>query len=95
MSLDKATVAKIAHLARIAMTDEELAPLTDELSGILTWIEQLDEVETAGVEPMASASDQGLRWREDAVTDGRVPDRVLANAPAEKGGFFAVPKVVE
>ena len=95
MSLDKATVAKIAHLARIRMSEEELAPFAQELSGILSFVEQLGEVDVAGVEPMTSVAAQGLRRRADIVDDGGYPDRVLANAPDRVGNFFAVPKVVE
>jgi aspartyl-tRNA(Asn)/glutamyl-tRNA(Gln) amidotransferase subunit C len=95
MSLDKATVARIAKLARIAVTEAELESLAGELSGILRWIEQLNEVETAGVEPMTSAVAMTLRMRDDVVDDGNCADKVLANAPARADGFFVVPKVVE
>jgi len=95
MSLDKATVAKIARLARIRVDEAEQESLAGELSQILTWIEQLNEVDTDGVEPMTSAVDTPLPMREDVVTDGGDPARVLANAPKSKDGFFVVPKVVE
>ena len=95
MSLDKATVARIAALARIRVSDEDLDGLAGELSNILGWIEQLDEVDTEGVPPMSQASDQKLRWRKDEVTDGGIADKVLANAPDAREGFFTVPKVVE
>jgi aspartyl-tRNA(Asn)/glutamyl-tRNA(Gln) amidotransferase subunit C len=105
MSLDKDTVARIARLARLKVPEEELAPLAGELSGILAWIEQLNEVDTKNVEPMASVSDVTLPMREDRVTDGNIAEKVLANAPGgavyiepdnkNAGGFFAVPKVVE
>lgn len=95
MSLDKATVAHIAKLARIRVSEDELEPLAAELSGILKWIEQLNEVDTSGVEPMTSAVETTLRWRPDVVTDGNCRDKVLANAPQHAGGFFAVPKVIE
>ncbi len=95
MSLDKATVAHIAKLARIRVDEVDLEPLASELSGILKWIEQLDEVDTAGVEPMTSAVETTLRWRADAVTDGDCRDKVLANAPQTAEGYFAVPKVIE
>jgi aspartyl-tRNA(Asn)/glutamyl-tRNA(Gln) amidotransferase subunit C len=95
MPLDRATVAKIAHLARIRMDDADLDAMTGELSNILGFVEQLAEVDTAGVEPMTSVAAQTLRKRADAVTDGGYPDRVLANAPSRKGRFFTVPKVVE
>ncbi len=95
MALDKATVARIAALARIKVTEEEQARLAGELTQILTWIEQLNEVETAGVEPMASAGHLKLPMREDVVSDGGIRDKLLANAPQQARGFFAVPKVVE
>ncbi len=95
MSVDKATVARIAHLARIGVRDEELEPLAAELSGILQWIEQLNEVDTAEVPPMASVHDQVLRWRGDIITDGGKQDEITANAPDGEYGFFAVPKVIE
>ena len=95
MSLDKATVAHIAKLARIAVPDAELEALAAELSGILRWIEQLNEVDTTGIEPMTSAVAMTLRMRDDVVTDGDCRDKILANAPATTEGFFVVPKVVE
>ena len=95
MALDKATVAHIAALARIRISEGELAPLAGELSSILDWIEQLNEVDTTGVAPMASAAAANLPMREDAVTDGDCPDAILANAPRSAHGFFTVPKVVE
>ncbi len=95
MSLDKATVARIAALARIRVAEEDLDGLARELSNILGWIEQLNAVDTEGVPPMSRAADQKLRWREDKVTDGGIPEPVLANAPAAKDGFFTVPKVIE
>ena len=105
MSLDKDTVARIARLARLKVPDEELAPLAGELSGILAWIEQLNEVDTRDVEPMSSVSDVVLPQRADKVTDGGIAAKVLANAPGgavyvdptdrNAGGFFTVPKVVE
>lgn len=95
MALDKATVARIAALARIKVTEDEQTRLAGELSQILTWIEQLGEVDTTDVEPMASVARQKLPMREDAVTDGGVRDALLANAPARARGFFTVPKVVE
>ena len=105
MSLDKETVARIARLARLKVPDDELAPLAGELSGILAWIEQLNEVDTKGVEPMSSVSDVTLPERKDKVDDGGIAEKILANAPGgavyvdptEKnaGGFFAVPNVVE
>ena len=95
MALDKATVAKIARLARLRVDATEMANLAGELSQILTFIEQLDEVDAAGVEPMTSVIQMGLRRRADAVTDGGKCDDVLANAPDATAGFFTVPKVVE
>jgi aspartyl-tRNA(Asn)/glutamyl-tRNA(Gln) amidotransferase subunit C len=95
VSLDEATVARIARLARIAVPEEELAPLADELSRILKWIEQLNEVATEGVPPMTSIAAMRLAWREDRVTDGGRPEDILANAPERQDGYFVVPKVVE
>ena len=95
MSVDAATVKRIAHLARIRIEDHEVAPLERELNGILSWIEQLGQVDTEGVEPMTAVIPNTLRWREDAVTDGGYPAEVLANAPQAEFGFFAVPKVIE
>lgn len=95
MSLDKATVARIAALARIRVPEEDLDGLAEELSNILGWIEQLNAVDTADVPPMSQASEQKLRWRADEVTEGGIPEKVLANAPAAKDGYFTVPKVIE
>ena len=95
MALDKATVAHIAALARIRLSEAELDPLADELSHILTWMEQLNEVDTSGVAPMASVAAAGLPMREDEVTDGGRREEILANAPRTARGFFVVPKVVE
>ena len=98
MSLDAATVRRIASLARIRLEEEEVGRMQAELSGILGWIEQLRAVDTEGVEPMAGGAPAGepaMRMREDAVTDGGVPDEVLANAPDRLGAYFGVPKVVE
>ena len=95
MSLDKATVAGIAHLARIDVPEEKLEPLAGELNNILGWIEQLGEVDTDGVAPMTSVVEMDLPQRADQVTDGGYRERVLANAPQPADGFFAVPKVVE
>ncbi|HUQ13582.1 MAG TPA: Asp-tRNA(Asn)/Glu-tRNA(Gln) amidotransferase subunit GatC [Novosphingobium sp.] len=95
MSVDKATVAKIAALARIRMSDDEVAALVPELNNILGWVEQLGEVDVSGVEPMAAVIPNHLRLRDDVVIDGRVRDAVLANAPAAEHGFFGVPKVIE
>ncbi|GAK44185.1 glutamyl-tRNA(Gln) amidotransferase subunit C [Tepidicaulis marinus] len=95
MSVDQNTVRHIARLARIAVTDEEVAPLAKELSSILDWVEQLGEVNTDNVEPMASVENLALPMREDVVTDGNIQDQVTKNAPGADDGFFAVPKVVE
>lgn len=95
MSVDTATVRHIAKLARIAVTDAEADALVPELNNILGWIEQLQEVDVAGVEPMTAVIPNRLRMREDIVTDGAVRDQVLANAPVAEHGFFAVPKVIE
>ena len=95
MSVDDATVVRIARLARIGVKPEEIGPLAKNLNGILAWVEQLKEVDTAGVEPMTSVVAASLRMRQDVVDDGGQPDKVLANAPEAAGGFFAVPKVVE
>lgn len=95
MALDKATVARIASLARIKVTEEEEARLAGELTHILTWIEQLNEVSTDGVEPMAGVARMKLPTRDDEITDGGVRERLLKNAPQTTRGFFTVPKVVE
>ena len=95
MALDKATVAKIANLARLRVAEDRLEGLATELSKILTWIEQLEKVDTDGVSPMTSVVEASLRQREDAITDGDKADDILANAPGQSAGFFTVPKVVE
>ena len=95
MAIDAATVRKVARLARIAEPEEKLETLAKELTGIMTWIEQLGEVDTDGVEPMTSAVAVALPMREDVVTDGGDPARVLSNAPKTVDGFYVVPKVVE
>lgn len=95
MAIDAATVRKVARLARIAEPEDKLEPLARELNGILNWIEQLNEVDTDGVEPMTTAIHTPLPMREDEVTDGGDPARVLANAPKAVNNFFVVPKVVE
>ena len=95
MAIDAATVRKVARLARIAEPEERLEPLARELSGILSWIEQLDEVNTDGVEPMTTSVAMSLPMREDVVTEGGDPSKVLGNAPKSDRGFFVVPKVVE
>ena len=95
MALEKATVAKIARLARVRVDEAEMESLAGELSKILTWIAQLDEVNTEGVAPMTSVVEAALRRRPDEVTDNGARDDILANAPESTAGFFAVPKVVE
>jgi aspartyl-tRNA(Asn)/glutamyl-tRNA(Gln) amidotransferase subunit C len=95
MSLDASTVRRIAKLARIRVGEPEVVRLQGELNGILGWIEQLNEVDVAGVEPLTGGARIALRLREDAVTDGRIPDAILSNAPDRVGAFFTVPKVVE
>jgi aspartyl-tRNA(Asn)/glutamyl-tRNA(Gln) amidotransferase subunit C len=95
MAIDAATVRKVARLARIAEPEEKLEGLAKELSGILNWIEQLNEVDTDGVEPMASAVHMPAPMRDDVVTEGGDPEVVLSNAPKRAGNFFVVPKVVE
>jgi len=90
-----ATVRKVARLARIAEPEGKLELLAKELNGILSWIEQLNEVDTVGVEPMTSAVAVALPMREDVVTDGGDPEKVLSNAPKRAGDFYVVPKVVE
>ena len=94
-SLDKATVARIATLARIRVPEEELEGLAAGMEKIIGWVEQLDEVNTDEVPPMASVVDVELPWRDDQVTDGGCREHVLANAPEKSQGFFAVPKVLE
>ncbi len=95
MSVDRDTVAQIAKLARIRIEAEQMEPLAAELSNILGWIEQLNELDTEGVAPMTSVVEVEAPLREDEVTDGDCRDRVLANAPEAAEGFFLVPKVVE
>lgn len=95
MSVDSATVRRIANLARIAITDEEAARIAPELDNILGWVEQLGEVDTSSVAPMTAVIPNTLRLRADVVTDGDRRDDILANAPEGEHGFFTVPKVVE
>ncbi|MDN2580300.1 Asp-tRNA(Asn)/Glu-tRNA(Gln) amidotransferase subunit GatC [Aquibium sp. ELW1220] len=95
MSVDLATVKRVAHLARIAVTEEDALRMTGELNAILGFVEQLDEVDVSGVEPMTSVIPMEMRKREDVVTDGGKAADVVANAPASAENFFLVPKVVE
>jgi aspartyl-tRNA(Asn)/glutamyl-tRNA(Gln) amidotransferase subunit C len=95
MSVTPDDVRRIARLARLAAPEDRLEALAGELNGILAWIEQLNEVDVEGVQPMASAVVAALPMREDVVTDGNIRDDILANAPRTEEGFFVVPKVVE
>lgn len=95
MSVDAATVRRIAHLARIAVKEDEVAHLQGELNAMLAFVEQLSEVNVEGVEPMTSVTPMAMKKRKDEVTDGEIPDKVLANAPVTEDHFFLVPKVVE
>lgn len=95
MSVDEDTVRRAARLARIAVEEDQLKPLAGELSGILGWIEQLNEVDVEGIEPMTSVTPMALKRRADEVTDGGKQEKILANAPETREGFFVVPKVVE
>ncbi len=95
MSIDRDTARRVAHLARIEVAEADLDPLATELSAILDFMERLNEVDVDGVEPTTSVTPMTLIRREDAVTDGGYQDRVLANAPDARAGFFTVPKVVE
>jgi aspartyl-tRNA(Asn)/glutamyl-tRNA(Gln) amidotransferase subunit C len=95
MSVDAKTVRHIAHLARIAVADDEVEDLRAELNAILAFVEQLSEVDIEGIEPMTSVTPMAMKKREDRVTDGEIPDLVVKNAPAKEDHFFVVPKVVE
>lgn len=95
MSVDKDTVRRIARLARIALEEERVEPMVNELNGIFAWVEQLGEVNVEGVEPMTSVVAQTLKMREDKVTAGGDAAAITANAPVSEDNFFVVPKVVE
>ncbi|MBX9467021.1 MAG: Asp-tRNA(Asn)/Glu-tRNA(Gln) amidotransferase subunit GatC [Rhizobium rhizophilum] len=95
MSVDLATVKRVARLARIAVSEEDAARMTGELNGILGFVEQLDEVDVTGIEPMTSVTPMAMKKRADVVTDGDKADAIVANAPATDRNFFQVPKVVE
>ena len=95
MAVDQTTVRRIAKLARIKLADDEVAAFEGELNAILHWIEQLDEVDVAGVAPMTSVVHMQMKTRDDEVTDGGSPADILANAPMTQGHYFMVPKVVE
>ncbi len=95
MSLDPATVRRIAKLARLHLDEADVPRVQSELNDILGWIEQLNEVDVTGIEPLTGAATLALRLREDAITDGGMQEAVLSNAPERAGAFFSVPKVVE
>jgi aspartyl-tRNA(Asn)/glutamyl-tRNA(Gln) amidotransferase subunit C len=95
MSVDADTVRRIAHLARVAVAEDEVEHLRGELNSILAFVEQLSEVDVTGVEPMTSVTPMEMKKREDRVTDGDIPDDIVRNAPAAEDHFFVVPKVVE
>jgi aspartyl-tRNA(Asn)/glutamyl-tRNA(Gln) amidotransferase subunit C len=95
MSVDQATVKRVARLARLKVKDEDLPRLAGELNGILGWIEQLNEVDVSEVEPMTAVVSVKMKMRADEVTDGHYPQKIVANAPAQEDAFFMVPKVVE
>jgi len=95
MSVDAETVRRVAHLARIAVAEEEIEPLRGELNAMLAFVEQLAEVDIKGVEPMTSVAPMAIKMRKDEVTDGGIADAIMANAPAREDHFFLVPKVVE
>lgn len=95
MSVDTDTVRRIARLARLAITEPELAPMAQELNVILGWAEQLNEVDTGTVAPMTSAVETTLKRRTDTVSDGHILEAVLRNAPLAEHGFFVVPKIIE
>ena len=95
MSVDQNTVRRIARLARIAVADEDVPHLQGELNAILAFVEQLNEVDVEGVEPMTSVTPMVMKKRQDEVTDGGIPELIVRNAPATEDNFFLVPKVVE
>jgi aspartyl-tRNA(Asn)/glutamyl-tRNA(Gln) amidotransferase subunit C len=95
MSVDADTVRRVAHLARVAVADDEVASLQNELNAILAFVEQLAEVDVEGVEPMTSVTPMAMKMRDDEVTDGGIAEAIIANAPAHEHHFFLVPKVVE
>ncbi len=95
MSVDRETVKRVAHLARIRVSDEEVEALRGELNAILGFVEQLNEVDVTGIEPMTSVLPMPMKKREDRVTDGDKADDIVANAPATENNYFLVPKVVE
>ena len=95
MSVTKDDVRKVARLSRLAVAEDQLDDMVGDLNGILGWVEQLNEVDVSDVEPLTSVVESPLPMREDVVTDGGIPDQVLANAPRSEDGFFVVPKTVQ
>jgi aspartyl-tRNA(Asn)/glutamyl-tRNA(Gln) amidotransferase subunit C len=95
MSVDAATVRRIAHLARIAVAEDEIDHLKGDLNAILAWVEQLDEVKVEGIDPMTSVTPMAMKKRADVVTDGGIAEDIVKNAPASEENFFLVPKIVE
>jgi aspartyl-tRNA(Asn)/glutamyl-tRNA(Gln) amidotransferase subunit C len=95
MSVDRDIVKRVAHLARIAVSDDEAEALKGDLNAILGFVEQLNEVDVDGVEPLTAVVDMGMKQRADVVTDKDQAEKIVANAPAREGNFFVVPKVVE
>ena len=95
MSVDQATVRRIAHLARVAVSNDEVPHLQSELNSILAFVEELSSVDVEGVEPMTSVTPMAMKQREDVVTDGEIADAIVANAPASEDDYFMVPKVIE
>ncbi len=95
MSVDAATVKRIAHLARIAVAEEDVPHLQGELNAILDFVAQLDEVDIDGIEPMTSVTPMVMKKRQDVVTEGNIADQIVANAPAREDNYFLVPKVVD
>lgn len=95
MNIDQKTIAKIANLSRLQIPEDEQTRLMGELNKILEWMDQLNEVNVAGIEPLTGGNDLPLRWRDDVVNDGGKPEDILANAPSKTANFFTVPKVIE
>ena len=95
MSVDKAIVSRIAELSRLEISEKDISTISEELANVISWIDILNEVNTNGVAPLSNVTGQKLPLREDIVTDGGYPERVLENSPEETSGFFVVPKVVE
>lgn len=95
MGIDQDTTKKVARLARLELKEEEIPAVTAKIDGVISWVEQLSEVDTDNVEPLANVVNSELTLRKDEITDGACPDKVLSNAPEETQGFYVVPKVVE